>query len=107
MILKNKIYIGVLEQGKRKKVNYKLDKVVDRPETEWSVTENRHEAIISRTDFDTVLYITAQDRTFFTARFHPSYFLFRNFSCMFGVYFVRPSFSKMVSSQMPSASPAA
>lgn len=60
-ILKNKIYIGILEQGKRKKVNYKLDKVVDKPETEWSVTENRHEPIISRTDFDNVSRLLCLD----------------------------------------------
>ena len=53
-ILKNKIYIGVLEQGKRKKVNYKLNKVVERPETEWTVKENTHEAIISKADFENV-----------------------------------------------------
>lgn len=53
-ILKNKIYIGVLEQGKRKKVSYKLDKVVEKPEAEWSVKENAHEAVISRADFDKV-----------------------------------------------------
>lgn len=53
-ILKNRIYIGVLEQGKREKVNYKLDKVVDKPESEWSVKENTHEAIISKVDFENV-----------------------------------------------------
>ena len=53
-ILKNKIYIGVLEQGKRKKVNYKLNKVVEKPETEWAVKENTHEAIISKADFENV-----------------------------------------------------
>lgn len=53
-ILRNKIYIGVLEQGKREKVNYKLDKVVEKPETEWAVKENTHEAIISKADFENV-----------------------------------------------------
>lgn len=53
-ILKNKIYIGVLEQGKREKINYKLNKVVEKPETEWAVKENTHEAIISRADFENV-----------------------------------------------------
>lgn len=53
-ILKNKIYIGVLEQGKREKVNYKLNKVVEKPETEWAVKENTHEAIISKADFENV-----------------------------------------------------
>ncbi len=53
-ILRNKIYIGVLEQGKREKVNYKLNKVVEKPETEWAVKENTHEAIISKPDFENV-----------------------------------------------------
>lgn len=53
-ILRNRIYIGVLEQGKREKVNYKLDKVVEKPETEWAVKENTHEAIISKADFENV-----------------------------------------------------
>lgn len=53
-ILRNKIYIGVLEQGKREKLNYKLNKVVEKPETEWAVKENTHEAIISKADFENV-----------------------------------------------------
>ena len=53
-IMRNKIYIGVLEQGKREKVNYKLNKVVEKPETEWAVKENTHEAIISKADFENV-----------------------------------------------------
>ncbi len=53
-ILKNKIYIGVLEQGKREKVNYKLNKIVEKPESEWAVKENTHEAIISKADFENV-----------------------------------------------------
>ena len=60
-ILKNKIYIGILEQGKREKVNYKLDKVVNKPETEWSVRENTHEAIISRIDFENVAKLLSLD----------------------------------------------
>ncbi len=39
---KNRIYIGVLEQGKRVKINYKLDKTVSRPKEEWAVIENNH-----------------------------------------------------------------
>lgn len=50
-ILRNKIYIGVLEQGKREKVNYKLNKVINKPQCEWSVKEDTHKAIISKSDF--------------------------------------------------------
>lgn len=60
-ILKNRIYIGVLEQGKREKVNYKLDKVVEKPEDEWAVVTGVHEAIIDRTDFENVSRLLAVD----------------------------------------------
>ena len=59
-ILKNRIYIGVLEQGKRVKINYKLDKTVSRPKEEWAVIEN-HEAIVSKTDFENVARLMRLD----------------------------------------------
>lgn len=60
-ILRNKIYIGILEQGKSKKVNYKLDKIVQKPESEWVVVENTHEPIVSRTDFENVARLLQRD----------------------------------------------
>lgn len=60
-ILKNKIYIGVLEQGKREKVNYKLTKVTEKPEDKWSVIENAHKPIISRQDFENVSKLLSLD----------------------------------------------
>ena len=60
-ILKNRIYIGVLEQGKRVKINYKLDKTVSRPKEEWAVIENNHEAIVSKTDFENVARLMRLD----------------------------------------------
>ena len=53
-ILRNKIYIGVLEQGKREKINYKLNRVVEKPRNQWAVKENTHEAIICKADFENV-----------------------------------------------------
>lgn len=53
-ILKNKIYIGTLEQGKRKKISYKLKKVIHKPQKDWSIVENSHVPIISQNDFYTV-----------------------------------------------------
>jgi DNA invertase Pin-like site-specific DNA recombinase len=53
-ILKNKIYIGTLEQGKRKKINYKLDLIKEKTEAEWFVIPDHHEAIISKNDFENV-----------------------------------------------------
>lgn len=60
-ILKNRIYIGILEQGKREKVNYKLDKIVDKPEKKWAIMENTHEPIISKTDFENVSRLLCLD----------------------------------------------
>lgn len=53
-ILKNKIYIGILEQGKRKKINYKINKVVNVDERDWKTVESQHDAIITKSTFDTV-----------------------------------------------------
>lgn len=60
-ILKNRIYIGVMEQGKREKVNYKLDKVVEKPEEEWASVTGVHKAIIDRTDFENVSRLLSMD----------------------------------------------
>ena len=53
-ILTNPVYIGTLVQGKRYRPNYKIKKMVDRAEEGWYITENAHEAIVSKEDFDTV-----------------------------------------------------
>lgn len=46
-ILKNKIYIGSLEQGKRSTPNYKVDKMLYKRPEDWIVVEDNHEAIIN------------------------------------------------------------
>lgn len=53
-ILQNEIYTGVLTQGREGKVSYKIHEIVPRPKHEWSRTENAHDAIISKQDFDLV-----------------------------------------------------
>ncbi|VTS21727.1 site-specific recombinase [Streptococcus porcinus] len=53
-ILTNEIYIGTLQQGKREKVNYKLDKVVSKDRSDWIEIEDNHEAIIDTNDFEIV-----------------------------------------------------
>ena len=53
-ILKNPIYTGVLIQGKETTPSYKVHKRVTKDESEWSVIEDSHEAIISKIDFDSV-----------------------------------------------------
>ena len=53
-VLKNPIYTGVLIQGKETTPSYKVHKRVTKDESEWSVIEDSHEAIISKIDFDSV-----------------------------------------------------
>jgi len=50
-ILENKVYIGVLEQGKTCKLNYKSKKEIAVQEEDWIVTDQAHEAIVSKTTF--------------------------------------------------------
>ena len=60
-ILKNEIYTGVMVQGKRTTPNYKTKKLIYKCESEWVRVENRHEAIISRPQFDMVQQILRED----------------------------------------------
>lgn len=53
-ILTNEVYIGTLQQGKREKINYKLDKVVSKNKSDWIEIEDNHEAIIDSHDFEIV-----------------------------------------------------
>ena len=60
-ILNDETYTGTLVQWRRKKVNYKVKDYIDNPESEWKRTENAHEAIISKQDFDLVQKIMRLD----------------------------------------------
>lgn len=62
-ILTNNTYIGVLTQGKEKKLSYKSKKVVKAPENEWVVKENNHEAIIDKNTFFQVERVLKSKRT--------------------------------------------
>lgn len=53
-ILTNEIYTGTMVQGKREKVNYKVGKILEKPESEWCKVEGTHEAIISKEDYQNV-----------------------------------------------------
>ena len=53
-ILRNENYTGVLFQGKKRKLNYRVNKKVNVDKEDWIVTENHHEAIISKEKFDKV-----------------------------------------------------
>jgi DNA invertase Pin-like site-specific DNA recombinase len=53
-ILRNENYTGTLFQGKRRKLNYRVNKKINVDKEDWIVTENHHEAIISKEKFDKV-----------------------------------------------------
>lgn len=51
-IIKNRVYIGDLIQHKVQKVNYKIKKMKNVPESEWCIKENAHEPLIDRKTFE-------------------------------------------------------
>lgn len=53
-ILTNRIYVGDTVQGKTKKINYKLKKVVKNKLNDFIIVKNTHEAIIDRDTFEFV-----------------------------------------------------
>jgi len=60
-ILQNRVYIGVLEQGKRTKASYRMKNVAYKPRELWSVHEDAHEPIINDLDFLLVQELLAMD----------------------------------------------
>ena len=60
-ILKNPVYIGVLEQGRVTTPSYRVKRLVYKPREEWAVVPNCHEAIIDRYDFESVQRVLALD----------------------------------------------
>jgi len=60
-ILKNPVYIGILEQGKRSSPNYKVKKRFDKPPDQWIRIENNHEPIIETEDFENVSKLLQAD----------------------------------------------
>lgn len=60
-ILKDETYTGTLIQGKQGTYNYKLKNLIDKPTSEWVRTENAHDAIIRKHDFDLVQKIMRLD----------------------------------------------
>ena len=76
-ILKNPVYIGNLEQFKRKKVNYKSKKRVSVPKEDRVIRYNTHEPIIKKEDFDEVQKIIIENKTFSKSTKHD--YLFKGF----------------------------
>ncbi len=60
-ILKNPLYKGTLVQGKRGTPNYKVKKMRYRDESEWSVVENNHPAIVDDLMFAIVQRMMERD----------------------------------------------
>lgn len=59
-ILADPVYIGTMAQGKTTTMNYKVRKRIHKPESEWNIVPDTHEAIISRRDFETVKILMNQ-----------------------------------------------
>jgi len=53
-ILNNRTYTGALEQGKKRRISYKVHKNIDVTSKEWTVVENHHKPLISLEDFEKV-----------------------------------------------------
>lgn len=53
-ILKNELYTGTAVQGKQRKINYKVKKIVPVEEKEWIRVPNAYEPIIPKDIFDSV-----------------------------------------------------
>lgn len=70
-IISNKVYIGTLEQGKQAKLNYKSSKRIKILEEDWIVTENAHQAIITRSKFEVANSMLLRDMN---SRGEPSLF---------------------------------
>ena len=60
-ILKNRMYIGDMIQGKQRIISYKVHKSIATPEDEWFIVENTHEPIISRELFEKAQSLSKRD----------------------------------------------
>lgn len=60
-ILKNRIYVGDMVQGRYRIKSYKIHVQETVPEDEWFIVENTHEPIISREDFTRVQELMKKD----------------------------------------------
>ena len=60
-ILKNRVYVGDMVQGRQRVKSYKIHIQERVPEDEWFIVENTHEAIIDRETFDKVQGLLKRD----------------------------------------------
>lgn len=60
-MLKNKMYIGTMVQGKQRVISYKVHDTINVPEDEWYQVEETHEAIISLELFEKAMQLHEKD----------------------------------------------
>jgi DNA invertase Pin-like site-specific DNA recombinase len=60
-ILNDETYTGTLVQCRQSTLNYKIKDIIEKPKSEWKRTENAHEAIVGKQDFDLVQKIMRLD----------------------------------------------
>ncbi len=76
-ILKNRIYVGDMVQGRYRIKSYKIHVQETVPEDEWFIVENTHEPLISREDFAHVQELLKKDTR--TAPKEKTLYLFSGF----------------------------
>ena len=76
-ILKNRIYVGDMVQGRYRIKSYKIHVQETVPEDEWFIVENTHEPIINREDFAKVQELLRKDTR--TAPNQKNLYLFSGF----------------------------
>lgn len=76
-ILKNRIYVGDMVQGRYRIKSYKIHVQETVPEEDWFIVENTHEPIISREDFSKVQELLKKDTR--TAPKQKTLYLFSGF----------------------------
>lgn len=78
-ILKNELYTGMMVQGKRKKINYKVKQSRDVNEADWIRVADTHEAIIPAEMFQRVQQVLLMDTR--TSPAEDTVYLFSGFLC--------------------------
>lgn len=76
-ILKNRLYVGDMVQGRHRMKSYKVHVQEAVPEEQWFIVENTHESIISREDFMKVQKLLLKDTR--TAPKQKNLYLFSGF----------------------------
>jgi len=60
-LLKNKVYVGTMVQGKQRVISYKVHDMVNMPEDEWYQVEHTHALIVSPELFEMAQELHAKD----------------------------------------------